>query len=315
MNMKERVLVVGANGFIGTHLVNELIANKIPVTALLKNNASTNNLKKIGCYNILQSNNLNDSSLIRQLQVSKPKYIINCLWETTKDDRMLALKNTQLLTELLELSSQINCENFINLGTYQEYGLYREDIVETSKSEPETDLGKLKYAQSLILFQIAKSLNLKACHLRLAEVYSIDKPEKFIYNLLIKEVANGLNKKFSFPIEKKDYIFVTDVCRAIIFLIKSNAEGIFNVGSGKSFLSKDLMSMILQQYASNIVIDHTENNKSQDFSLNIDKIFNASGWKPNISIWDGITMLLQEEKFKNPATFSNFTKTIRSFYK
>ena len=122
---------------------------------------------------------------------------------------------------------------------------------------------------------------------------------------------------FTIPeiIEKKDYIFVTDVCRAIIFLIKSNAEGIFNVGSGKSFLSKDLMSMILQQYASNIVIDHTENNKSQDFSLNIDKIFNASGWKPNISIWDGITMLLQEEKFKNPATFSNFTKTIRSFYK
>ena len=173
----------------------------------------------------------------------------------------------------------------------------------------------MKYAQSLILFQIAKSLNLKACHLRLAEVYSIDKPEKFIYNSLIKEVANGLNKKFSFPIEKKDYIFVTDVCRAIIFLIKSNAEGIFNVGSGKSFLSKDLMSMILQQYASNIVIDHTENNKSQDFSLNIDKIFNASGWKPNISIWDGITMLLQEEKFKNPTTFSTFTKTIRSFYK
>ena len=42
MYMQERVLVVGANGFIGTHLVNELIANKIPVTALLKNNASTN---------------------------------------------------------------------------------------------------------------------------------------------------------------------------------------------------------------------------------------------------------------------------------
>ena len=39
------------------------------------------------------------------------------------------------------------------------------------------------------------------------------------------------------------------------------------------------MSMIIQQYASDIVIDHTENNKSQDFSLNIDKIFNATGWK------------------------------------
>ena len=59
----------------------------------------------------------------------------------------------------------------------------REDIDETSKISPITDLGKLKYAQSLILFEIAKSLNLKVCHLRLAEVYSIDKPERFIYNL------------------------------------------------------------------------------------------------------------------------------------
>ena len=36
--------------------------------------------------------------------------------------------------------------------------------------------------------------------------------------------------------------------------------------------------------------------------------------KPSISIWDGINMLLQEEKFKNPNTFENFTSTIRSFY-
>ena len=46
MEMKERVLVVGANGFVGFNLVNELISNKIPVTALIKNNSLTNNLKK-----------------------------------------------------------------------------------------------------------------------------------------------------------------------------------------------------------------------------------------------------------------------------
>ena len=49
-------------------------------------------------------------------------------------------------------------------------------------------------------------------------------------------------------------------------------------------------------------------------SLNINKIANATAWKPSISIWDGINMLLQEEKFKNPNTFENFTSTIRSLY-
>ena len=315
MNMKERVLVVGANGFIGTHLVNELISNKIPVTALLKNNANANNLKKIGCYNVLYTDNFNDSALIRQLLISRPRYIINCLWEKTKEDKLLSLRNTQLLIELLKLTNKIDSEGFINIGTYQEYGLYNEQIPETLRPSPITDLGKLKYAHSLTLFEIAKSLNLKACHLRLSELYSIDKPEGFIYNSLIKKLADGLDKNFSFPIEKKDYIFVTDVCRAIIFLMKSGAEGIFNLGSGQSFLSKDLLNMIIEQHTSELVIEHTKSNKKEDFSLNIDKIANLTGWKPSVSIWDGITMLLQEEKFKNPNTFDSFTNTIRSLYK
>ena len=85
--MKERVLVVGANGFVGFNLVNELISNKIPVTALIKNNSLTTNLKKIGCYNIIQTNNLNDVSIIRQqLLVSKPKYVVNCIWNKKNND-------------------------------------------------------------------------------------------------------------------------------------------------------------------------------------------------------------------------------------
>ena len=79
--MNERILVVGANGFIGINLVSELVSNKIPVTALVKNNSLTTNLKKIGCYNIIQTNNLNDVSIIRQLLVSKPKYVVNCIWK------------------------------------------------------------------------------------------------------------------------------------------------------------------------------------------------------------------------------------------
>ena len=94
MKMKERVLVVGANGFVGFNLVNELISNNIPVTALIKNNGLTTNLK-IGCYNIIQTNNLNDVSIIRQLLVSKPKYVVNCIWNKKNNDVLSSLDNTK----------------------------------------------------------------------------------------------------------------------------------------------------------------------------------------------------------------------------
>ena len=119
MNMRDRILVVGANGFIGFNLVNELVSNKIPVTALVKNNSSTNNLKKIGCYNVFQTNNFNDPAIIRQLLVSKPKYVINCVWEKNINDELSSLNNTKILIELLELTKKINSDGFINLGTFR----------------------------------------------------------------------------------------------------------------------------------------------------------------------------------------------------
>ena len=109
-----------------------------------------------------------------------------------------------------------------------------------------------------------------------------------------------------------DYIFVSDLCRAIIQLINNNSSGIFNISSGQAFYNRDLINMINQQYKSKVKLEEIENKKS--FSLNINRVFELTGWKPTISIWDGITMLLQEEKFKNPNTFENFTKTIRTLY-
>ena len=103
------------------------------------------------------------------------------------------------------------------------------------------------------------------------------------------------------------------MCRAIIYLINSNASGIFNVGTGQAFPNKDLVNMIMKQSHSSIKLEPFES--SENFSLNISKIYNITGWKPSISIWDGISLLLQEEKFKNPHTLDDFTSTIRSLYK
>ncbi len=314
MIMKERVLVVGANGFIGKHLINELISNEIPVTAIIKNNSDTAKLKKLGCYNIIRTNNFNDSAVIRQLLISGPKYIINCAWEKNNKNILLPVENTQILIELLKLTEAINCEGFINIGTYEEYGFYKENISENSSVSPKTEFGKLKYAHCLLLFEIAKSSNLKACHIRLSEAYSVNKPDEFIFNKLIKNISKGISNNIKTTNKKIDYIFVSDICRGIIQLIENGASGIFNIGTGESFPNKDLINMIVKQTHSNYKNDLLPDD-FKNFTLNINKIYNQTGWKPSITIWDGISMLIQEEKFKNPNTFDDFTKTIRSLYK
>ena len=49
MKMDTRILVTGANGFIGSNIISELLATNTPVTALVRNKSNTEYLKSIKC--------------------------------------------------------------------------------------------------------------------------------------------------------------------------------------------------------------------------------------------------------------------------
>ena len=67
MYMEKRIIVTGANGFIGSHLITELVATNTPATALIKSTSNTEILKKINFTILLKTDNYLDPSLIRQL--------------------------------------------------------------------------------------------------------------------------------------------------------------------------------------------------------------------------------------------------------
>ena len=57
MYMDKRILLTGANSFIGSNIVAELMASNTPVTALVRPRSNTEFLKKLKCYNILPIDN------------------------------------------------------------------------------------------------------------------------------------------------------------------------------------------------------------------------------------------------------------------
>lgn len=101
----------------------------------------------------------------------------------------------------------------------------------------------------------------------------------------------------------RDYIFIDDVVDAIMAVLNyEGEENIFNVGSGRGYSINEIIKLITEklslkkppiiQYYSSRKCDVRKN------ILNIDRITNCIGWRPNTPIEKGIELVIGEYETK-----------------
>src|SRR5689334_9941921 len=80
--MKQRVLITGASGFVGYHLIEEALANDLEVYAAVRKSSNVDHLKSFDIHYV-QLNYKDLSLLKQQLADIKPDYIIHAAGVTS----------------------------------------------------------------------------------------------------------------------------------------------------------------------------------------------------------------------------------------
>ena len=163
--------------------------------------------------------------------------------------------------------------------------------------------------------EICSSLDIKHIHLRLGIPYSNKKDSNFFFNDVIKCIYKDEMVLLKNIYDVKDYINTSDIARGIVSLISNDLEGVYNLSFGQGVEIKSVLKMIYERLNKKFIFDESSSSVKEVFNLNINKIYDQSNWKPSISIWDGISLLIQEVKFENNPTIDQFTTRIRSLYK
>lgn len=95
----------------------------------------------------------------------------------------------------------------------------------------------------------------------------------------------------------RDFIHIDDVARAFVAAVQyTGPEHVFNVGTGQGYSIKHVVELIESTIGQSVAVSHHTQN-SLDIPMNvldIARIRRETGWKPTISLGEGISQVYRE---------------------
>ena len=302
-----KALVIGATGFVGSYLIEEIknsllcdiIATNLEREMIYQNNII---LKKL---DILDYNSV--FSLINE---NKPEYIFHLAAQSSvslawKKPELTADININGSLNILEAVKNINYNpKILMIGSGEEYGYIEKDpIVEETPLKPGNIYAVTKACQNMISKVYCKAYDMKVIMVRSFNHIGPNQSSTFVISDFCKQVAE-IEKGVRSPIlkvgnlnAKRDFLDVRDVVRAYTKLIQFGKSGeTYNVGRGQSIKISEVLNIILKNSNKEINVE-IDKNKLRPLDVpiiepSINKIYTATGWKPEISLEESIKDIL-----------------------
>ena len=306
MLFKKIILITGSSGFIGTEVVDKLKKNKKIILFLLINKnkkkiKGTKNIKYIYC-SLLNSYKL--KKILKKLNITD---IIHCAWSgvggnvRNSPKQNINLKITSNLLNAID-HKKINC--FITLGSQAEYGSKFDKIYEDSKLKPRTSYGKIKIKILKRIRVFCTKKNIRFAWLRVFAGYGPNSDNNWIIPSTISKLINNQKTKFTSGNQIYNFIYVSDIANAIVkCLHNTKANGIFNLGSEKSYTIKYVIKLIFKKLKIKKKPVFGELNYRNDqimkFLPSILKIKKTLKWQPQYSISEGLNKTIKFIKENN----------------
>lgn len=264
------IAVIGANGFIGSVMMEKLSSVREDVAGVLRGNIwlRRNDFKTIFNFSAVRSGSV---------------------WSFTESNIVLAHEWLHSLTQ---------DQTFINAGSSMEYG----ETAGPPESSPATGLslyGKTKAIASQFIEIYGKYEGKRCCNLRLSNVYGPGDHAKNFIPTLLREAKKGKLPPITKKTTTRDFIHVDDVFRAFVLAalhLKSENYGeSFNIGTGIATPIYKVARKISQLFFLDAPLELTREPGPNDYTCwyaNTKKAEEFLNFKYSIGLDDGLKGLV-----------------------
>lgn len=301
-----RLLVTGGAGFIGSNFIhyfikqhpNSYIVNydKLTYAGNLDNLAD---LQSSQNYTFIQGDITNKELVDYVVKTYRINTIVNFAAESHVDRSIANSEefiNTNIVGThiLLEIAKNYNLR-FIQISTDEVYGSLGEHgyFTEDSPLSPNSPYSASKASADLLVRSYHETFGLHVNITRCTNNYGpLQFPEKLIPLMIIRTLQGKKLPIYGDGKNIRDWLHVKDHCSAIDLVIHNGKPGeIYNIGGHNEKTNLEIVETIVDKLGgSHSLITFVPDRLGHDYRYAIDssKIQKELGWKPTLSIKDGL---------------------------
>lgn len=242
-----RVLITGGGGFIGSHVIDHLLASGAEIVALRRPHSHG---RTLGDEQRLtwRECGLNDVDTLHAIfQEFRPEACLHIAWYTETGKYAQSHLNLDLLQAslaLVRIAGEEGCKRFVGVGTCAEYELATKRLAESDPTVPGTLYGAAKLSLRHLGATLSQSFGMQFAWGRIFYVYGPREDKRRVVPAVINTILDGGQFDATTGEQVRDFLHVGDVARAFTILCTHTAEGVFNVCAGQPTTLRSLLTTI-----------------------------------------------------------------------
>jgi NAD dependent epimerase/dehydratase len=301
-----KVLITGADGFIGSHLTEMLVNHGCKVAALSVYNS-------FNSWGWLDSSPVMDKVEVLSGDVRDPQYCRTIAKDADIIFHLAALigipysyvapssyvdTNVVGTLNMCQAALENGCRKFIHTSTSEVYGTaLRVPIDENHPLQPQSPYSATKMGADMLAMSYYNAFNLPVTVARPFNTYGPRQSARAIIPTIITQIAMGQTEvNIGNITPTRDFNFVMDTCRGFLSIAESDKSigEVINIGSGTEISIGDTVKMIAEVMGADVEIIHdakrTRPERSEVNRLVCDnsKINKMTGFEPKVSLREGL---------------------------
>jgi UDP-glucose 4-epimerase len=290
------ILVTGGAGFIGSHIVDNLIENNYEVVIL--DNLATGNKNNINPKAEFINSDIKDNDLDEKINFKDIEAVfhqaaqinVRSSVENPIHDGEINILGT---INILEMMRKYDINKIIFASSV---GLYGEPnylpVDENHPINPLSPYGLSKYVGEEYIKLYNRLYGIEYAILRYSNVYGErqdPRGEAGVISIFIDKMLNNQNPTiFGDGNQTRDFVYVGDVAKANLMALNWKNE-IVNIGTGKETSVNELFNIIKDEigFKGNAIYDKPREGEIYRIYLDTKKA-ESLGWKPEVDLKEGI---------------------------